>query len=248
MKNTIRIFCFFLTILLIFLSSCNDKSNSDNDKSNSDYEYEYSENHTEKYFAKNYESFDQNLVYSSCAEYCNNGYGSYAAIKDVSIDDFVATSAQGVLRRIGNETDPLNDWTVSRVIIYWNRQSDLKEEDYRNYGLDCVLLEEKIIEDKAIIGELLEKIKTASSLEYDKAYKWYDALIIDKKTGSKEQVMLHIRLCFEESDSIFWDARVYCNSQNQNYIDFSENLSDKHIPLTEYFDSVISDIANQWNN
>ena len=241
MKNTIRIFCFFLTILLIFLSSCNDKSNSD-------YEYEYSENHTEKYFAKNYEPVDRNLVYSSRAEYCNNGYGSYAAIKDVSIDDFVATNAQGVLRRIGNETDPLNDWTVSRVIIYWNWQSDLKEEDYRNYGLDCVLLEEKIIEDKAIIGELLEEIKTASPLEHDNAFKGYETLIIDKKTNSKEEGMLCIRLCFEESDSIFWDARVYCNSQNQNYIYFPDNHSEKPIQLTEYFDSVISDIANQWNN
>lgn len=208
-KNNLLIL--LLAIALVFLASCSGQP----------YEYSYTETQTNEYFQSEYESFDKNLIYTSCAQYCNSDDTSgvkYAAIEDVATDDYIACftdSACEILRKKGNTENPINDWTVKKAVIYW-KVANLSEDSYRKYGENVVCLEVHTEKGRTTLDELLNLIKNATLDSKEEYYrKDNNAIIVDPESNEKVAVNLYLRLYFKECDTICWESPVnQVNSRN----------------------------------
>ena len=187
------------------------------------YEYSYTETQTNEYFQSEYESFDKNLIYTSCAQYCNSDGTSnakYAAIEDVPAEDYIACVGKNVYevhRKKGNTENPINDWTVKKAVIYW-KLANLSEDSYRKYGENVVCLEVHTEKGRTTLDELLNLIKNATLDSKEEYYrKEYTAIIVDPESNEKVAVNLYLRLYFKECDTICWESPVH-QANGRNYI------------------------------
>ncbi|MFA5561814.1 MAG: hypothetical protein WDA00_04160 [Eubacteriales bacterium] len=253
--------CSIGLVLVLLCTSCFPK------RGNS---YEYPEDFTPAYCVENYEHVDPNLSYlqshprvrgkirlSSSTFY-------FAALKDVALNDFIllidhigsfmrTTRYISVVRRKGNQTDPIQDWTVKKVELFWkNRRlnhlgmdNDVWERAL-HYGIDDFYESLQVIDNETMRDEIVSYARTESFREADYQGKHY----LPSEIVAYNDRFLAVRIYFEESENIVWNALIWKNEDvygvERDFYQLSADIGEIKAPGSElyFFSDELNDLID----
>ncbi len=243
---------YFIGLVLVLLcTSCFPK------RENS---YEYPEDFTPAYCMENYEYVDPNLTYlhsyrrmrGKTRPSASDLY--FSALQDVELNDFILLIKHDgnsmfrgahyaeVVRRKGNQTDPIQDWTVKKVELFWKnsrlnhlgRDNNLWER-VLHYGTEDFHESLQVIDNETMRDEIVSYARTESFREADYQGKHY----LPSEIVAYNDRFLAVRIYFEESENIVWNALIWKNEDvygvERDFYQLSADIGEIKAPGSEFY-------------
>ena len=217
--KVIRIACFALITVLLpfFVFGCTER-------------YDYPDGLTNEYFYTNYVQMDYNYMFSSIyvnkankAPYSiNPRWYWFYAIRDVSIDDYIAcqcvfvgvgsNSKYMVYARTESQSDLIGTYGINRMsIILKSRLDDDVIDAMKTYEKSTLASNLNTTEDKSICNLLQQNISNKDGYVKMERYPSGDRGPGEYLYCTNEEylnTLLYIRLYTSETSSVFWESNV----------------------------------------
>ena len=254
-----RILIFVLSICILMTSNVGCSSR-DEPPAN---EYTYPESLTTEYAMKNYSDMYNNYriqyTYDNAApEVHVQSQDKYYAIPGISTDEMLAHIEGSWWMQVGHtitlcrannvDVEPIVDYHIKKIELYWGEYLDFVNDAHQNResllndGVDMKIERIDATNDHDLIEQLkncvIEAHGVSLSLMISKGH--YGNTI----TRASDGACLSIRIHFEETPMITWDAYIV-RTKEHYYLTLWYNRADRmdfyNIPLTEELEAYIEE-------
>ncbi len=209
-----------LLLLSLALTACGERDT---------YTVEYPAEYTAAYFYNNYVQCDPNLIHLRAAENSagkhkeNAWYGTYYAIKDVPIEEYVCYSEDFFMldptfsayvarnKTLEMPEPEILTWTVSGAELYWQDGLHFRDAKGKMTAVGEKIHYETLaeVDGAGFQSHLREVMAEASYRENGMGCNWsFVARRFRNDEGVESDLVLNLRVRFAEYENIVWDGLV----------------------------------------